>query len=131
MKKISFFIIVLVFFLVLQSVSHSKKLSPEEKFVRRKCTSCHTLPKKGKFDKGRLKSILKDHQNRIKLTEEEETNVIKFLLSTLFFSGLFDPFFCHFFLFSTGFQISYHRHYAFKVLCMVKTQYMGLSGSDK
>ena len=56
-----------------------KKWSPEERLTRKKCTSCHVLPKQGKHTEAQLTPILQNHKNRIQLTEEERLKIIKFL----------------------------------------------------
>lgn len=56
-------------------------LSPEELLVRRKCTSCHVMPKQGKFGEEKLQTKLDEHQNRVRLSAEEKEKIVSFLKS--------------------------------------------------
>ena len=69
-----------LFSLLLSTALLADEASPEKKLTRKRCSSCHTVPRPGKLSEAELNDSITEHGRKLRrLTEEEKTAIITYL----------------------------------------------------
>ena len=74
--KPKMFFFALIFVILWSTPSFARKLSPEEKLVRRKCMSCHDLPKQAEYSEEELIEEIAKHGRKLRRLKPTDKEII-------------------------------------------------------